>query len=64
MNLGDSKEKVLAVGYFNTDPKFWPVHFELEWGYNWITQPGGVTKALSICSRQDKKHRSFSMKNI
>jgi len=60
----DKKEKILSVGYFNTDPKFWPVHFELEWSYNWITQPGGVTKAISICSKRQQGHQSFSDKNI
>lgn len=60
----ERREKVLAVGYFNTDPKFWPVHFELEWAYNWITQPGGVTKAISVCSKRQDGHISFSDKNL
>jgi len=60
----DKKEKVLSIGYFNTDPKFWPVHFELEWAYNWLTQPGGVTKGLSICTKRQEKHISLSDKNI
>ena len=58
----DKKEKVLSIGYFNTDPKFWPVHFELEWAYNWITQPGGVTKGISICTKRQQDHQSFSEK--
>jgi hypothetical protein len=57
----DRVSKVLNVGYFNEDPKFWPVHFEIEWAYNWIMQPGGAVKAGIICSKRQKGHSSFSV---
>jgi hypothetical protein len=56
----DRVSKVLAVGLFNTDPKFWPVDFELEWAWNWVMQPGGVTKAGILCAKRQEGHKSFS----
>lgn len=55
----DRASRVLSVGYFNTDPDFWPVHFELEWAYNWAMQ-GGVKKAGVEMAFRQKGHRSFS----
>jgi hypothetical protein len=57
----DRVSKILNVGYFNQDPKFWPVHFELEFGYNWVMQPGGIVAAGIGCAKRQKGHRSFSL---
>jgi len=56
----DRVSKILNVGLFNTDPKFWPVDFELEFAYNWTMQSGGVTKAGILCTKRQKGHKSFS----
>ena len=57
----DRVSKILNIGYFNQDPEFWPVHFELEFAYNWLMQPGGVLAAGIGCAKRQKGHRSFSL---
>ena len=56
----DRVSKVLEVGYFSTNAKMWPVHFELEWAYNWATQKGGVVKAGAYVAFRQAGHVSFS----
>ena len=56
----DRASKVLTVGYFNEDKVMWPVHFELEWAYNWATQQGGVVKAGANAAYRQRGHISFS----
>lgn len=58
----DQVDKVLKVGYFTTDKRFWPVHFELEWAYNWV-QLNTIKAGIELVKRQ-KGHRSFSEENI
>lgn len=60
----DRVSKILNVGYFNTDPKFWPVHFELLFAMQWTMQPGGATKAGILCTKRQKNHVSFSETNL
>jgi hypothetical protein len=59
----DRVSKILNVGYFNTDPKFWPVHFELLFAAQWTMQPGGAVKAGILCTKRQKGHVSFSETN-
>ena len=56
----DRASKVLNVGYFDEDKVMWPVHFELEWAYNWATQVGGVVKAGANVAYRQRGHISFS----
>lgn len=56
----DRAEKVLNVGYFDESDDMWPVHFELEWAYNWATQKGGVCKAGAYAAYRQSGHISFS----
>lgn len=55
----DNAKKILSVGYFNQNPKFWPVHFELEFAYNWAMQKD-ISKAGIRCAYRQRGHRSFS----
>ena len=59
----DNAERVLQVGYFTEQKQFWPVHFEIEWAYNWATLPN-IIKAGAECAYRQKGHRSFSEENI
>lgn len=59
----DVVERVLEVGYFTEDPDFWPVHFELEWAYNW-SMLCNIVKGGVECAKRQGGHKSFSEKYL
>jgi hypothetical protein len=49
---------VLETGYFNEDPKKWPVTFEIEWAYRWILRKNKKGTMNTYFAKRQENHIS------